>query len=74
MLYEVITGIGMTEEETTRVFDKFYRADSSATGIGGFGLGMSIAKQIVEAHNGEISVESEKDKGTTFTFTLPMWE
>jgi len=67
-------GIGMTEEETNRVFDKFYRADSSATGIGGFGLGMSIAKQIVEAHNGEISVESEKDKGTTFTFTLPMWE
>lgn len=65
-------GIGMAEGETLRVFDKFYRADSSATAVGGLGLGMSIAKQIIEAHSGKIWVDSIKGKGSTFTFSLPV--
>lgn len=65
-------GIGMTSEQVSRVFDKFYRADSSNTAIGGLGLGMSIARQIVETHGGRIWVESETGKGTTASFSLPL--
>jgi two-component system phosphate regulon sensor histidine kinase PhoR len=64
-------GIGMTAEEVEKIFDKFYRADSSNTGAPGFGLGMSIAKQIVEIHGGEIHVESKKGRGTRVVFSLP---
>lgn len=64
-------GIGMNPEQTARIFDKFYRADSSNTAVSGLGLGMSIAKQIVEAHGGYIWVESEKGEGTTAYFTVP---
>lgn len=64
-------GVGMTPEQVERVFDKFYRADSSNTAVSGFGLGMSIAKQIVELHGGRIWVESEQGRGTQVTFTLP---
>jgi PAS domain S-box-containing protein len=64
-------GIGMTQEQVDRVFDKFYRADASNTAIGGLGLGMSIVKQIVEVHGGSIRVESAEEKGTTVIFNLP---
>ena len=64
-------GIGMTTEQQARVFDKFYRADSSNTAIGGLGLGMSIARQIVEMHGGRIWLESKVGVGTTVTFCLP---
>jgi len=64
-------GIGMTPEQIERVFDKFYRADSSNTAVGGLGLGMSIAKQIVESHGGSIGLESAPGEGTTVTFRLP---
>jgi len=64
-------GIGMTEEQIEKVFDKFYRADSSNTGSSGLGLGMSIVKQIIEVHNGRIQVESAPGAGTRVTFTLP---
>lgn len=64
-------GKGMTAEQSARVFDKFYRADSSDTAVAGMGLGMAIAKGIVEAHGGHIEVASEIGKGTTFSFTLP---
>jgi len=67
-------GIGMEQKDIERIFDKFYRADSSNTAIGGFGLGMSIAKQVVEAHGGSIWVESTKGRGSTFTFNLPCAE
>lgn len=64
-------GIGMTPEQVDRVYDKFYRADVSNTAIGGLGLGMSIVKQIIEAHNGSIQIESAKGQGTTVIFSLP---
>lgn len=64
-------GKGMTAEQSARVFDKFYRADSSDTAVAGMGLGTAIAKGIVEAHGGHIEVVSEVGKGTTFSFTLP---
>ncbi|OHB33674.1 MAG: hypothetical protein A2X84_03220 [Desulfuromonadaceae bacterium GWC2_58_13] len=64
-------GIGMTPQQVEKIFDKFYRADASNTAIGGFGLGMAIAKQIVEAHGGAIWVESRLGEGTRVSFTLP---
>ncbi|HKJ05584.1 MAG TPA: ATP-binding protein [Geopsychrobacteraceae bacterium] len=64
-------GIGMTSAQVERIFDKFYRADVSDTAVSGLGLGMSIAKQIVDAHNGSIRVESLKGTGTTVTVNLP---
>lgn len=65
-------GIGMTPDETARIFDKFYRADASNRAVGGIGLGMSIARSIVESHGGEIRVRSRPGRGTTVRFTLPL--
>lgn len=65
-------GIGMTPEQVTRVFDKFYRADASNTAIGGLGLGMSIVRAIVEEHGGAVRVESALGAGTTVTVELPV--
>jgi PAS domain S-box-containing protein len=64
-------GYGMTAEQRERVFDKFYRVNASNTAKEGLGLGMSIAKNIVEAHGGRIWVESELNRGTTVHFTIP---
>lgn len=64
-------GKGMTSEQTEKIFDKFYRADVSDTAVPGTGLGMSIVKYLVEAHNGKVLVESELGKGTTTHFTIP---
>lgn len=66
-------GIGMHPEFLERLFDPFERADeSSIHAVQGTGLGMAIAKNIVEIMDGEIGVESEHGKGTTFTITLPL--
>jgi len=65
-------GIGMTKEQVKRIFEKFYRADMSDTAPKGTGLGMSIVKLIIEAHQGKIWVESELGKGTRVIFTLPV--
>ena len=65
-------GVGMTREQVEKIFDKFYRADTTNTAIEGTGLGMSIVKNIVEAHDGKVWVESEIGKGTKVTFTLPL--
>lgn len=66
------TGIGIKEEDAPKVFDKFQQIENSLDRkIGGTGLGLPIAKQLVEAHGGEIWFESEFGKGTTFSFTIP---
>ncbi|WP_339060342.1 ATP-binding protein [Tepidibacillus marianensis] len=66
------TGPGIDEELLPYIFDRFYRTDSSRSrDQGGTGLGLSIAKGFVEAHGGNISVESKKDQGTKFIIQLP---
>jgi two-component system, OmpR family, phosphate regulon sensor histidine kinase PhoR len=65
------TGIGMEQEEIPRIFERFYRIDKARSrNSGGTGLGLAIVKHIVEAHKGNISVTSVKEKGTTFTISL----
>ena len=65
-------GEGIDPEDIPFVFDRFYRGDKSRSRTtGGTGLGLTIAKGLVVAHAGEISVVSEPGKGTAFTFTLP---
>jgi len=63
-------GPGVAKELSRRIFDKFFRASES--GDEGAGLGLSIAREIVLAHGGDIGVESEKGKGSEFFFTLPV--
>jgi signal transduction histidine kinase len=65
-------GIGMTPEHAEKIFDKFFRVNASDTAVEGIGLGMSIVRQIVEAHGGKIWVESDLGKGTTVSFTFPL--
>ncbi len=64
-------GIGMTKEQAGKVFEKYYRADTSNTAPSGTGLGLFITKSIIDAHNGKIAVESTPGKGTTVTFQIP---
>jgi signal transduction histidine kinase len=65
-------GIGMTRRQTRKAFDRFYQADTSlARRTEGAGLGLSIVKFIVDAHNGRIDVKSELGKGSIFTVKLP---
>jgi signal transduction histidine kinase len=67
------TGIGMTKDQIEHIFDEFYKADTSRHDFDSSGLGMPIAKRIVEKHGGRIWVESEGiDKGSTFYFSLPI--
>ncbi len=66
------TGVGMTSEQLQRVFDEFYKADSSRHDFNSSGLGMAITKRIIEMHDGNIWAESGGiGKGSTFYFTLP---
>ncbi len=68
------TGIGINSDELEKVFDPFYQVEESLTrGIKGTGLGLSIVKGLVEAHGGKLWAESEKGKGSKFTFTVPIY-
>jgi signal transduction histidine kinase len=65
-------GEGIPEEDLPHVFERFYRVDKVRTRThGGNGLGLSIAKQIVDAYGGQIQIQSELKKGTTVLLTLP---
>ena len=66
----VDNGIGMTEETKKRIYEKFYQADTSRS-VSGNGLGLTLAKRIVDLHKGTITVSSKESKGTTFTIQLP---
>ena len=61
-------GVGIDEEQQQKIFEPFYTTKNKEDGTG---LGLSIVKQIVERHGGEISVESQEGKGSTFTIILP---
>ncbi|MBI5838695.1 MAG: HAMP domain-containing histidine kinase [Chloroflexi bacterium] len=66
-------GVGISEEDLPHIFDGFYRGKSGQAMATGHGIGLAVSRQIIEAHNGSIVVESELGKGTTFTVRLPKW-
>jgi heavy metal sensor kinase len=67
------TGVGISREEQEKIFKRFYRVDKSRSReTGGVGLGLSIAGWIVQAHHGRIEVQSELNRGSTFTVSLPL--
>ncbi len=66
------TGCGIPKADLKKIFDKFKRTEAGRETAGGTGLGLSIAKHIIAAHGGEIWVESEPGKGSTFFFALPV--
>ncbi len=69
------TGCGIEEDELPHIFDRFYRVEKSrARATGGSGLGLAIVKKIMEIHNTSISVDSQVNVGTRFSFTLEVWK
>jgi PAS domain S-box-containing protein len=67
------TGIGISPEDAERIFERFYRAkDPRVAKITGTGLGLTLAREVVRMHGGDITVESQIDQGSTFTLTLPV--
>jgi PAS domain S-box-containing protein len=69
------TGIGMSQEGLDVIFQRFSQVDGSSTRrAGGTGLGLTITKQLIEMHGGEIHVDSEENVGSTFWFTMPIYE
>ena len=69
----VDSGIGIPARDIPHVFERFYRSDRARRAYpGGSGLGLSIARWIVDAHKGKVEVDSELDRGTTFRVKLPL--
>jgi PAS domain S-box-containing protein len=67
------SGIGIASDQQAHIFDRFYQIDGSARRkYGGIGLGLALVKEIIEAHNGRVVVDSIEGKGSTFTITLPI--
>ena len=65
-------GIGMTPDQVEKMFDRFYRADTSDSAPSGLGLGMTIVKDIIETHKGKVWAESKLGEGTRVRFTIPI--
>lgn len=68
----VDTGLGIAPHELGLIFNKFYRVEKNGAKTGGAGLGLAIAKRIIQAHGGDLWVESELGEGSRFTFSLPL--
>lgn len=66
------SGVGIPEVEQSHIFDDFYRADTGGFSQSGAGLGLSLSRRIIDAHNGSVSVESKVGRGTTVTILLPV--
>ncbi|GJM40024.1 MAG: hypothetical protein DHS20C20_03060 [Ardenticatenaceae bacterium] len=74
-IYFADDGVGIEEDEIPHLFDRFYRGQRTGqSNIPGTGLGLAIVKEIVELHNGDISVASQINEGTTFTVKLPIYK
>ena len=66
-------GIGIAPEHQKRVFERFFRVDPARSrATGGTGLGLAIVRHVAQAHQGEVSVESDEGQGSTFTLKLPL--
>jgi signal transduction histidine kinase/tetratricopeptide (TPR) repeat protein len=66
-------GIGINKKDIPRIFDKFYRSESgTGKNITGSGIGLTLVKEIVESHGGKVTVESKRNKGSTFTIRIPI--
>ncbi|HQG45568.1 MAG TPA: ATP-binding protein, partial [bacterium] len=66
------TGIGMSKEDLQKIFGEFFRGRNAlARKISGTGLGLAICRRIIDDHHGQITVESELDRGSTFSVILP---
>lgn len=66
------TGVGIPKEKLPYIFDRFYQTGNSARDQAGTGIGLSLAKELIELHEGEISVKSEEGEGTVFSLTIPI--
>ena len=66
------TGIGIAKEDIAKIFNKFQQVGKKKPTESGTGLGLAIVKELVQLHGGDITVESELENGTQFTFTLPL--
>jgi coenzyme F420 hydrogenase subunit beta len=66
------TGVGISPEDLPKIFDEFYRSESAKDKAHGTGLGLAIVKRVVDLYGGHLDVESERGKGSTFTFTFPV--
>ena len=65
-------GIGIPADKIPKIFDRFYQIDSSTTRrYGGLGIGLALCKNIIDMHKGVITVASEENKGSVFTFVIP---
>ncbi len=65
-------GIGIPEQAIPHLFEKFYRVDDPQLRVGGTGIGLYLVRQVIDAHRGRISVESQPNRGTAFRITLPL--
>ncbi|MCJ8155663.1 ATP-binding protein [Chryseobacterium sp. SSA4.19] len=72
-IFVIDQGMGIAEEDRDQIFDRYYRADKNRVGsISGFGIGLYLCREIVEIHNGHISVKSNTEGGSTFKVLLPI--